>query len=56
MPWWLPGFGVLVLGSLLLVGGLFSGGPDVVDGIVFGGGLLFAGSVILWRRGKQRNG
>jgi hypothetical protein len=41
---------VALVGVCCFVGGFLSGGPDVVDGIVFGGLFLLAAGVIEWRR------
>jgi len=49
----LLGVVALLLGAYLLVAGVFTGGPDVVGGIVFGSVFLLAGVVILWRRKRE---
>ena len=46
---WLPGT-LIAAGLLLPVAGVLSGGPDIVDGVVFGVVALAAAGAILYRR------
>jgi hypothetical protein len=52
--WWVPGLLTGLVGVIFLVAGLRTGGPEAVDGIVFGGLFLVAAAVILWRRARPR--
>jgi hypothetical protein len=45
----LPGL-LVVVGLFFLIAGFFSGGPELVGGIVFGGVCLAAAGAILSRR------
>ena len=49
---WLPGF-LVVAGLFFLIAGLFSGGPDLVGGVVFGVVSLAAAGAILHRRARD---
>jgi hypothetical protein len=51
--WWLPGVLLGSLGVFALAAGFATGGPDALDGVVFGGLALAAAAVILWRRAPR---
>jgi hypothetical protein len=53
--WALPGLLVGTVGVFALVAGFATGGPDRLDGLVFGGVALAAAAVILWRRSPGRS-
>jgi hypothetical protein len=48
----LPG-GLIAVGVFFLIAGLFSGGPDVVGGIIFGVVSFAAAGAILHRRARD---
>lgn len=60
--WWLPGFGVILVGCFFLIAGLASwrrhpaGVVELVDGIVIGAICFLAGAVILYRRAQDARG
>jgi membrane protein implicated in regulation of membrane protease activity len=54
--WWLPGVLVAFVGVFAFIAGFVTGGPDTVDGVVFGSVALAAAAVILWRRAPKRGG
>jgi hypothetical protein len=53
--WCLPGLAVGAVGVLVVIAGFATGGPDAVDGVVFGGVALAAAAVMLWRRAPRRS-
>lgn len=49
---WLPGL-LIVAGLFFLISGIYSGGPEFMGGLVFGGVSLAAAAAILYRRARD---